>query len=159
MYLEEVCKCVCKIHVSEKARNKENTTNLSKKRKKVSSSRHHILVLCSHSTNATTVCPQNNVRHIKPFVLLRLHFPTHSRAMVFFHNAPPTIIGRIRPSVDGMAGHFVVPLGTHIVAGQVPVEHHSRCWWWWWSWLWSFKEKRSRKHTKDTEEKQQRFVK
>ena len=66
---------------------------------------------------------QNNVRHIKPFVLLRLHFPMHPRAMVLFQNAPTTIVGRVRPSIDGMAGRFIVPLGTHIVAGQVPVQH------------------------------------
>ena len=43
--------------------------------------------------------------------------------MVLFQNAPTTIVGRVRPSIDGMAGRFIVPLGTHIVAGQVPVEH------------------------------------
>ena len=47
----------------------------------------------------------------------------HPRAMVLFQNAPTTIVGRVRPSIDGMAGRFIVPLGTHIVAGQVPVEH------------------------------------
>ena len=47
----------------------------------------------------------------------------HPRAMVLFQNAPTTIVGRVWPSIDGMAGRFIVPLGTHIVAGQVPVQH------------------------------------
>jgi hypothetical protein len=81
--------------------------------------------LCPPTKNHTTTTTfhPNNVRHIKPFVLLRLHFPMHPRAMVLFQNAPTTIVGRIRPSIDGMAGRFIVPLGTHIVAGQVPVQH------------------------------------
>ena len=100
--------------------NKENTTNLPTQKRK----HQFILVLCPPTkTIQQQRFTQNNVRHIKPFVLLRLHFPMHPRAMVLFQNAPTTIVGRVRPSIDGMAGRFIVPLGTHIVAGQVPVEH------------------------------------